>query len=108
MTNHYRQIALNEATAGMTLSDDVLDLHGQVLLAKGLTLTEAILVSLQRHQISMLPITTDIESEDQHQLDLAQFEIRISHLFRHQGSGEEDATGVLEQHIRQFRLGEMT
>ena len=45
------RVAIGDATAGMLLAQRLLDAHGEVLLAQGAALTEAVLASLRRRGI---------------------------------------------------------
>jgi hypothetical protein len=97
---------LEEVTAGMVLSDDILDSHGNVLLKSGCSLSHSTLAALNRHHILMLSIQSNetisaeaIEAERNLQ------DARLSKLFRKPGNDDEDATSLLAQHVRLFRLG---
>jgi hypothetical protein len=102
----YKQVALNEASPGMVLSDDLLDTHGKVLLVQGCVLTESTLAALQRHQIKMLPIQCDDVSPADAEAERAQRENRLAKLFRKPINDAEDATGLLQQYVHYYRLGE--
>lgn len=110
MQNRHTQIALSDASPGMTLSDDVLDTKGNILLPEGAVLTEQILASLQRHLIETVAIagTEILEVEQNLQLE------RVQWLFRQPGAapaGGQDAvpmptaTDVLYQYMMNFRAG---
>lgn len=110
MQNRHTQIALSDASPGMTLSDDVLDTKGNILLPQGVVLTEQILASLQRHLIETVAVagTEILEVERNLQLE------RVQWLFRKPGvapAGGPDAvpmptaTDVLHQYIIKFRAG---
>ena len=110
MPNRHTQIALFDALPGMTLSDDVLDTKGNVLLPTGVVLTRQILASLERHQIDTIAIagTAILEIERDLQLE------RVQWLFREPGAvpaGDPDtvpmatANDVLRQYIINFRAG---
>lgn len=107
MASQYRQVPLEEASPGMVLSDDVLDMHGHVLLAKGVVLTEAILLSLRRHDVALLPVVSEEVSQKERETEISGHEERLKRLFRKPCSGD-DATALLEQHVRRFRLGDPT
>ena len=110
MPNHHTQIALSDALPDMTLSDDVLDTKGNVLLPKGVVLTEQILASLQRHEIDTIAIagTAILEVERDLQRE------RVQWLFRQPGAAPACGSGtapmatandVLRQYIINFRAG---
>ena len=94
----------------MILSDDVLDTKGNVLLPKGVVLTEQILASLQRHQIDTIAITGTAILEVERDLQLA----RVQWLFRQPGAAPitgysaapmASANDMLRQYIINFRAG---
>jgi hypothetical protein len=98
----YKLIVLAEAQPGMVLSDVLLDRAGQMLLAKGAVLSAAILASLARHGVGMVPVQT----ADTPVPDAAQVQARLDHLFRRHARDDEDdwATSVLRRHIEDYRL----
>ena len=102
----YKQIPLEEALPGMVLSDDVLDMQGHVLLAKGVALTAMILAALRHHQVALLPIVSGKTSEKDREKELSMHEARLKRLFRKRDTDGDDATGLLERHMRRFRLGD--
>jgi hypothetical protein len=106
MARHYKPVALDEAIPGMVLSDALLDNHGNVLLAEGVVLTEGILASLRRHRIATLPIKSDDVSADDEEAELVRHEQRLAKLFRKPSNAADDATGLLQQYVQYFRLGE--
>ena len=53
MTSRSEQLELDKVSAGMVLSDDLLDSQGQILLPQGTSLTEATLASLRRHDVEI-------------------------------------------------------
>lgn len=106
MSSHYKQLPLDEVTPGMELSDDLLDSKGQVMLTQGTALTEATIAALRRHQVALVPITFDEEvSPESEEAELAHHEERLARLFRRPANDEDDATGILEQYVRYYRLG---
>jgi hypothetical protein len=105
MAAPFKQVPIDAAQPGMTLSDDLLDATGNILLRRGLVLTEATLNALRRHDIETLAIVSSPDEGDgadspDHQAQ------RLARLFRKPGNDYEDATGILLQHVRQYRLGE--
>lgn len=106
MTGQYKLVPLKEALPGMVLSDDVLDMRGHILLAAGVVLTETILASLRHHHVSLLSIVAENISETDQQTEISGYEARLKHLFRIQDINGDDATSLLEQHVRRFRLGD--
>jgi len=106
MTNYRNRLPLDQATAGMTLSEPLCDAKGEVLLPQGATLTEAVLAALERRGIDVLPIATD---DDAAQLSEAELEAlrerareRIAQLFRRCGS--EGAAGLLKRYVTDLRM----
>lgn len=103
MARRNHEITLDEAGPGMTLSDDLLDEHGQILLPAGAVLTETSIAGLRRREVDTVPIQGDEIAE----VDAASVErhrIRLAHLFRNHR--EDDlATEILRQFVVKFRLG---
>ena len=122
MPNRYTQLPLTKAIEGMTLSDDVLDTKGNVLLPGGTVLTAALLASLERHGIDMVAIAGPGLSPADSQADLERHIARLARLFRVPGSVTNNAPGstgalpeaqalvaatdVLHQYVLNFRLGQ--
>jgi len=107
MNAAHHMVSLDKATAGMVLSDAILDQQGQVLLAEGTVLTTATIAGLARHDIAMLPIAA--MDEPSPPIDVAAITARLAFLFRGDGSeldaGPADtATAVLHRYITDYRL----
>ena len=104
MTSGLQLISLTDARPGMTLSDVLLDDKGNVLLAQGVVLTEAMLASLARHGVESLPILQ--AAPEAAALDPAAVQARLDYLFR--GNDREDlgdwATGSLRRYVEDYRL----
>ena len=95
---------LSDARPGMVLSDVLLDDRGNVLIAQGVVLTEAMLASLARHGVEALPI---VQAEPEAPVaDPAAVQARLDMLFR--GNDREDlddwATGILRRYVEDYRL----
>jgi len=104
----HQMVDLDKASAGMVLSDAILDQQGQVLLAEGTVLTEATLAALARHDIAMVPIALSAEAAPP--VDAAAIVARIDYLFRGDGSEShagplDTATALLHRYIIDYRLG---
>lgn len=95
---------LSEARPGMVLSDVLLDDRGNVLLAQGVVLTEAMLASLARHGVEALPIQR--AAPEAPAVDPAAVQARLDLVFR--GNDRDDlgdwATGILRRYIEDYRL----
>lgn len=107
MNAAHQMVSLDRAKAGMTLSDDILDHQGQVLLAHGTILTAATIAALARHDVDMLPIAVSDAAAPA--IDVAAVTARIAYLFRGDGSepdaGPSDtATAILHRYIADYRL----
>lgn len=102
----FRQVPIDDAQPGMALSDDLLDATGNILLRQGLVLTEATLNALRRHGIETLPIACADGDAPAPEAAATHHEQRLATLFRKPGNDGEDATGILYQHVLQYRLGE--
>jgi hypothetical protein len=97
---------LRDARPGMVLSDLLLDPKGNVLLAQGVVLTEAVLASLARHGVESLPIFHTGSSEAEPVFDAQAMQARLDQLFR---ANERDdhadwATGILRRYVEDYRL----
>ena len=105
MSSGHKYISLDAVSAGMVLADDLQDANGQVLITQGVTLTDDIIRSLQRHQIPAISVLFGEVSAADEQAELAQRAARLASLFRKPNNPDE-ATELLEHHVRRFRLGE--
>lgn len=82
MQNHYRQLPLNAAAAGMVLSDAVLDTKGHILVPKGAVLTTAMLLALDRHEIEVIAVVSAEELAEDDEPERVQRCQRVERLFR--------------------------
>jgi len=107
MNAAHHMVSLDQATAGMTLSDAILDQQGQVLLAQGTVLTASTIAALARHDIAMVPIA--VTGEPAPVIDIAAVTARVAYLFRGDGSDVDagpaaTATAILHRYIADYRL----
>jgi len=107
MSGNFHQLALPDVRPGMVLSDELLDVQGQVLLPQGTVLTEAMLALMPRHGIAVLPIVKDEVTPEQVAATLQHHEARLAHLFRKNDpdSDSDWATATLRRFVTDFRLG---
>ncbi len=107
MSGNFHQLALPDVRPGMVLSDELLDVQGQVLLPQGTILTEAMLALMPRHGISVLPIQQAEYSAEAIEATLHHHEARLAHLFRkNDESTEMDwATSQLRRYVSAYRHG---
>jgi hypothetical protein len=98
--------ALRDACPGMVLSDVLLDAKGNVLLAQGVMLTEAMLASLSRHGIESLPIFHAQAGAAEPAFDPDAVQARLDHLFRANVRDDHAdwATGILRRFVEDYRL----
>jgi hypothetical protein len=89
----------------MVLSDDLLDAQGKTLLAKNVTLTDIMLAALKRHQIDVISIVSGEITEEELDAERKRHEARLERLFRKPANDVEDATGLLKEYVRYYRLG---
>lgn len=103
MSDDHLLIPVSEAQPGMVLSDELLDAHGQVLLARGAILSETVIASLQRHHVAAIPVA---RVEAHRPPDAAAVQARLDHLFRrHDRDDDGDwGTGLLRRYIEDYRL----
>lgn len=104
MTSGLHLTPLTDVRPGMSLSDVLLDDNGNVLLAEGVVLTEAMLASLARHGVEALPIFQATAAAPA--IDPAAVQARLDYLFR--GNNREDladwATRILRRYVEDYRL----
>jgi len=107
MTANYQHLALALVQPGMTLSDELLDVQGHVLLPQGTVLTEAMLALMPRHGIAVLPIVKDEVTPEMVAATLQHHDVRLAHLFRKNDpdSDSDWATATLRRFVTDFRLG---
>jgi hypothetical protein len=88
----------------MVLGEVLRDEKGNVLLAQGVVLSEAMLASLARHGVELLPILTTAHTEEA--VDPVQAQERLDRVFRRheRGNHADWATGILRQYIEDFRM----
>jgi hypothetical protein len=104
MSLAYQLTALADSRPGMVLSDVLRDARGNVLLAQGVTLTEAMLASLARHGIDALPIA--IARAAAPAPDPSSLQARLDHLFRNNVRDDNNdwATGILRRYMEDYRF----
>jgi hypothetical protein len=104
MSGPFQLTPLSETRPGMVLSDVVRDGKGNVLLAQGIVLTEAMLASLGRYGIDMLPILQAVPEPPP--VDPAVIQARLDHLFRKHDRDDlgDWATGILRRYVEDYRL----
>lgn len=108
MNAAHQMVHLEHATPGMTLSDNILDKQGQVLLAQGTVLTAATLAALARHDILVVPIA--VAGAAAPVVDEAAVMDRLAYLFRGHDGGDASgpmatATALLHRYVADYRLG---
>ena len=103
MSDDHALVPVASTLPGMVLSDELLDSHGLVLLAKGTVLTEAIIASFGRHQIDMVPVA---RVEAHCAPDAAAVQARLDIVFRrHDRDDESDWAGnLLRRYVEDYRL----
>ena len=102
MTKRAKEMALDEVTPGMVLSEDLLTPRGKVILPKDTTLTDLNLKSLRRYEIEKLPIfLSDDMSATEDAAEKASHQQRIESLFRN--SANDKAGNLLRQYVTLFR-----
>ncbi|HEY1229662.1 MAG TPA: hypothetical protein VGF26_20325 [Ramlibacter sp.] len=102
MTGRYKQVALDDAGAGMVLADEVRDGQGNVLLAKGATLGEPMLAALRRRGVEHIRVEDDGLSPEQLAAERERIEARLARLFRQPHGGAADA--LLREQLAAYRM----
>lgn len=98
-------VAIDAASEGMVLAQDLCDAGGAILLPRGATLSELTLKSLRRRGVEAIDIISAEAVPDEAALLAARERccLRLHHLFRH--SAEREATPLLLARLLQFRCG---
>lgn len=103
MSTAHQLVSLETATAGMILSDDILDQQGKVLLAQGTVLAASTIAALGRHDIALLPIA--VSGAPAAVIDEAAVTARLDYVFRGADAAPDSAIAILRDYISAFRLG---
>ena len=100
----HQHLALEQLKPGMTLSDDLIDRQGQILLRQGTVLSEQIIALLPRHGIEGVSVV--LEQAAGPAADPAVAEARLDWLFRKAERADSDnwASQVLRGYIKDYRL----
>jgi hypothetical protein len=104
MINRHIQLYLDDTSAGMVLSEAVLDSHGGILLPSAAVLTDAMLTSLRRRGIDTVWVVNNDISEEDLKAEREHIEQRLTSLFRR--CHADRASGALLQRITEYRLGD--
>lgn len=104
MSSDIRLLPLNEVQVGMTLSNDLFDIHGNLILGQGAIVTEAMLLSLQRRGIQTLDVVPQASEDIDRKADRERQRQRLAKLFRLCGDNPVDK--LLLQSVTQYRLGD--
>jgi len=97
-------IPVSKATAGMILSENLLDKLGHVLLPAGTALTEATIKAIAHHEIHHLAVLTDVNemTEDAADSTFQQTKIaRLDLIFRH--APYDEPTSLLKSYVVKYR-----
>lgn len=105
MTASYRLMPLADVRSDMVLADVVRDERGNVLLSKGIVLSDVLIASLHRHGIEAVSIVTATEHAAPPP-DPAAIQLRLDHLFRNNERDDHNdwATGILRRYVEDYRL----
>ena len=101
MSDDHTMVPVTQAQPGMVLSDELLDSQGLVLLAKGAVLSEAIIASLQRHHIDVVPVA---RVEAHRVPDAGAVQARLDHLFRKHDLDSDWAASLLRRYVEDYRM----
>jgi hypothetical protein len=100
MIKLYKELDLDDAVAGMVLSQAIVDHHGGTLLPAATVLTDQLLASLRRRGINTVCVINDELSEADLQAERERVQRHLANLFRKSGAGS-----VLLGHVTEYRLG---
>jgi hypothetical protein len=100
-----KQVDVDEAVAGMVLSQAVRDGRGGILLPENTVLTDALLTSLRRRGIDRIDVVNNDLSAEQLHVECERVQRRLVRLFR---KCDADRIGaLLLQQLTEYRLGEI-
>lgn len=107
MLSSHRFLPLAQVASGMTLSDDLLDAQGKVLLPGGTVLTQQMLARLPAHGVQALPIV--VAAPPRPPVDRDAVMQRIAHIFRKTDPFEPAmfTTRQLRRFVENYRLEEL-
>lgn len=103
MKSARKLLPLNEVLAGMSVANDLLDIHGELILGQGTIVTEAILLSLLRRGLETLDIVAEKIAAPGPEAEMELRRLRLAKLFRRCGDGPADK--LLIRYLMQYRLG---
>lgn len=106
MSAAYQHLVLAELRPGMTLSDELLDGHGHILLPRGAVLTAATIAQLERHAVESVAVQMAGDAGAEPAPDQAAVAARLAHLFRKNDIDDQNdwATGILRRYVEDYRM----
>lgn len=105
MIGRLKQVALDDATAGMMLAQDVRDHQGNVLLAEGASLSDSTLAALRRRGVESVQVEGDSVSEAELAAAREQAQARLAQLFRKPHGSPADA--LLREQLAAWRMEQL-
>jgi hypothetical protein len=106
MSKKHHYVPVSKVTAGMILSENLLDKLGHVLLPAGSTLTDHTIKAMAHHNVHQLAIVqTDDEGNDDAESKQKKID-RLSHIFKH--APYDDPTDTLKAYIEKYRHGDLS
>lgn len=103
MINRYKEIPIDDASAGMVLFDDVCDAKSGILLPASTVLSNDMLTSLRRRGTTTLQVFDNALSEQEWTIECDRVRSRMAYLFRH--CGDNRPCLFLREQMLQYRLG---
>ena len=103
MKSATRLLPLNEVLVGMSVANDLLDTHDELILGQGTIVTEAILLSLLRRGLETLDIVAEKIAAPGREAEMELQRLRLAKLFRR--CGDDPADKLLFRYLIQYRLG---
>lgn len=101
----YQIVEIDAAQEGMCLYGDLRDRAGNMLLPKATVLSSSTIKALSRRGVEVVTVVDDSVTDQQLAAEREQAMARITHLFRHAGTGPANA--VLRDVVEAYRMAEL-
>lgn len=101
----YRIVEIDAVQEGMRLYGDLRDRAGNLLLPKSTLLTGSTINALRRRAVEVVTVVDDTVTDEQLAAEREHAMARITHLFRHAGTGPANA--FLRKVVEAYRMTEL-